>query len=76
MARRQPKTNQPANQNGDTMPKVEKLVTECACENLIEIGFHRSKDDVVYITFLCQDCQRIKIKKFELKLLGEMKFYG
>lgn len=48
--------------------------TTCKCENLIEMGFHRCSDNVIYITYLCEDCQKVLIKKYKLELIGELKY--
>ena len=56
-----------------TSEKIEET-TDCTCADLKEIGFHRCQDDMIYITYLCQGCQKIKIRKFKLEFVSEMKF--
>ena len=48
--------------------------TRCACKDLIEMGFHRCQDDMIYITYLCQGCQKLKVRKFKLEFISEMNF--
>jgi hypothetical protein len=67
------KTNEEFNKLNDA-PEVTLEVSICACDKLVEIGFHRCKDDVIYIMFLCEECQKIRIKKYNLTLLDEMKY--
>jgi hypothetical protein len=67
------KTNEEFEKLNDA-PEVTPEVDTCACDKLKEIGFYRCQDDMIYITFLCQDCQKIIIKKYNLVPVGELKY--
>lgn len=54
---------------------MNEEIQVCKCDNKIEIGFHRCKDNTVYITYLCSDCQHIIIEKLKLEKVDVVKAY-
>lgn len=59
-------------------PKAGLKMSICEHNNLIEIGQHLTelKDGkaILYKTFLCTDCQIIKVKKYNVQYESELSF--